>query len=173
MILKLLSMTVSGSLLICAILGLRALLQHRVHRNVGYKALLLLTAGVHWFNPLVWLMFYVAGQDLEMRADAEAVVALGGQRRSYAEALVSQEVQKLRGYLQTGFSYSGTGQRVKALARAKVRKGASIAAAWSFRTRSSGFATAHSSTRSFPRLSSKRASGTWNPIASTESITPP
>ena len=95
-------------------------LSHARHRDVLHKALLLLTASVHWFNPLVWVMAYTAMQDMEMRCDAEAVQSLGdGSRRAYACTLVAAEERKFYGYMQLGFSYSSTGQRIKALAKGK------------------------------------------------------
>lgn len=95
-------------------------LSHARHRDVLHKALLLLTASVHWFNPFAWIMVYTAMQDMEMRCDAEAVQALGdGSRRAYAGTLVAAEERKFYGYMQLGFSYSSTGQRIKALAKGR------------------------------------------------------
>lgn len=53
---------------------------------------LLLTAAlcVHWFNPLVWVMYFCANRDLELACD-EAVVRILGleNRKGYAYALLS------------------------------------------------------------------------------------
>ena len=101
-------------------------LAHIRHGDVAYKAVLLLTAAVHWFNPFVWLMLYMATQDMEMRCDAEAIKTLNGARTAYAKTLIAAEETKLRGYLQTGFSFSSTEQRLRAIVRGKASRALSI-----------------------------------------------
>lgn len=60
------------------------ILQHEIchlHRNdLWYKSLFLLCSAVHWFNPLVWKLNRVAGNNLELCCD-ETVVA--GRSREY------------------------------------------------------------------------------------------
>ena len=94
-------------------------LSHIRHKDVLYKAVMLVTLAVHWFNPLVWVMVFTAAQDLEMRADADAVRVLG-KKVPYARTLVEVEARRLDGYLTTGFSYSSTGARLKALQKGKA-----------------------------------------------------
>ena len=94
-------------------------LAHIRRRDVLTKALFLLALSVHWFNPLVWVMVYTASQDIEMRADADAVRRLGS-KLPYARTLVEVEARRLDGYLTTGFSYSSTGARLKALQKGKT-----------------------------------------------------
>lgn len=68
-------------------------LYHVKRRDVAYKLLLLSACSLHWFNPLVWLMYRWADRDVEACCDA-AVVA--GQdsiyKRSYGELLLSAAV---------------------------------------------------------------------------------
>ena len=93
-------------------------LSHVHHFDVAGKAVLLLALAVHWFNPLVWGMLFLASQDMEIRCDAEAVERLGNDSRlPYAHTLVEAEERKLYSYLPTGFSYSSTAQRIKALGK--------------------------------------------------------
>ena len=50
-------------------------LHERQHIRRGdhvFKALAFIALGLHWFNPLVWLSFVLAGRDMEMSCD-EAV----------------------------------------------------------------------------------------------------
>lgn len=58
---------------------------------------LILTAAlcVHWFNPLVWVMYILANRDMELSCD-EAVVRLFGEekRASYARTLIAMEETK-------------------------------------------------------------------------------
>ena len=52
------------------------------------KAFLLLTAVVHWWNPMVWLMLRMANRDMELACDEAAVRMLAGDSRRYAEVLL-------------------------------------------------------------------------------------
>lgn len=52
------------------------LLHERTHIRRGdhiFRALAWLALAIHWFNPLVWLAFHLAGKDMEMSCD-EAVL---------------------------------------------------------------------------------------------------
>lgn len=100
---------------------------HIRHRDVLGKLILLIALCLHWFNPMVWLMFYLASQDMEMRCDAEVIEALGrSERLAYARTLVSAEQSRLSGFLLTGFSFSSTAGRIKAISRGKARRFVSI-----------------------------------------------
>lgn len=95
--------------------------EHIRHFDLWMKLLLLLTACVHWFNPLVWLMVYLASEDMEMRCDAAVVARLGREHRlDYARTLVAAEQSRLNGILQTGFSFSNTANRLKAMKKSRV-----------------------------------------------------
>jgi beta-lactamase regulating signal transducer with metallopeptidase domain len=64
---------------------------------------------VHWFNPLVWVMYVLYNRDIEIACD-EGVVRLFGiaDRTAYASALIGMEEQKSRLVpLRTGTAYSG------------------------------------------------------------------
>ena len=69
---------------------LRHELTHYRRRDLWYKLLLLAANGMHWFNPLVWLLRREAERDLELTCD-DAVVAGRDdeERRAYSEALLS------------------------------------------------------------------------------------
>ena len=95
--------------------------EHIRHLDLWMKLLLLLTACVHWFNPLVWLMVYLASEDMEMRCDAAVVARLGQEHRlDYARTLVAAEQSRLNSILQTGFSFSSTANRLKAMKKSRV-----------------------------------------------------
>ena len=110
---------------------MQVLLHERTHiryRDVLVKGLMLLACCLHWFNPTVWLMFFLASQDMEMRCDAAVVRALGrGGKLSYARTLVATERERaFGGVLQTGFSVNSTARRLKALAKANVQPAISV-----------------------------------------------
>ncbi len=69
------------------------LLHERHHIRRGdhiFKALAFLALTIHWFNPLVWLAFILAGKDMEMSCDEAVVKRLGeGIRADYSASLLS------------------------------------------------------------------------------------
>ena len=70
--------------------------QHHIRRKDHWiKVLAFLALGIHWFNPLVWVAFHLAGQDMEMSCD-EAVIRQLGQdiRGDYAASLLKLSTGK-------------------------------------------------------------------------------
>lgn len=63
--------------------------------DVVRKLLLLLTVCVHWWNPLVWVMYVLAGRDMELVCD-ERVLQYFGQEsgKAYALSLISLAERK-------------------------------------------------------------------------------
>ena len=56
------------------------------------KLLLIAVACVHWFNPLVWIMYLLANRDLGLSCDETVVRRFGsGARASYARVLICME----------------------------------------------------------------------------------
>lgn len=98
---------------------------HVRNGDLWSKQLLLLVTCVHWFNPLVWLMLYLASQDLEMRCDAQVVAKLGS-NKAYATTLVQAQTRHRTRLVETCFAFSATGRRLKAIAKAKLRPARSI-----------------------------------------------
>ena len=73
---------------------------------------------IHWFNPLVWLAFYLSGKDMEMACDEAVVDKLGSEiRKDYCTSLVRfAEGPRLPGIT---FSEGNVEGRVKNLLRYK------------------------------------------------------
>lgn len=74
------------------------LLHERTHiRRLDhlFRALAWLVLALHWFNPLVWLAFHLAGKDMEMSCD-EAVLRRMGRdiRADYSSSLLRLSVGK-------------------------------------------------------------------------------
>lgn len=65
--------------------------QHHIRRlDHVVKALAFLALCIHWFNPLVWLAFFLSGEDMEMSCDEAVVRKLGAEvRADYAASLLS------------------------------------------------------------------------------------
>lgn len=99
---------------------------HIRHLDLPRKTIMLLVVAVHWFNPLAWLMFRLASQDMEIRCDALTVRLLGkSSQKEYARTLVDMEQHRFD-LLQTGFSSNRTLTRLKALSKGKASAGCSI-----------------------------------------------
>ena len=70
------------------------LCHERVHlqrRDYLFKPAALLICCVHWFNPLVWLAFYLMNMDCEMSCDEKVVKLLGeGSKKIYSYTLLEE-----------------------------------------------------------------------------------
>lgn len=85
-----------------------------VIKLVAYLALC-----VHWFNPLVWLAFFLAEKDMEMSCDEAVMETLGeGIRADYATALLCYAggIRRARG-TPLSFGENCTKSRVKNIAQ--------------------------------------------------------
>ncbi len=59
------------------------------------KCLLAAALCIHWFNPLVWVMYMLAGRDIELSCDETVVRTFGENARSaYAMTLIGLEEKK-------------------------------------------------------------------------------
>ncbi len=70
-----------------------------VHIRRLDAAVKLLMAGalcVHWFNPLVWVMYFLANRDMELSCD-EAVLSRSSQKEKAAYALALLQMEESRG----------------------------------------------------------------------------
>lgn len=54
-----------------------------------------LTVCVHWFNPFVWVLYFLFNRDIELACDENVVHRLGQESRSsYARILINMEAAK-------------------------------------------------------------------------------
>lgn len=100
---------------------LRYILTHEMVHIRRFDALtkVILAAAVclHWFNPLVWVLYILANRDLEISCD-EAVLRILGQEEkcAYARVLVGMEEQKQRIFvLASHFSKNALEERIVAV----------------------------------------------------------
>lgn len=60
-----------------------------------YKLVIYGITCIHWFNPIVWLGFYLFNKDMEMSCDEVTVLSLGSEEKeAYAKALLGVATQK-------------------------------------------------------------------------------
>ena len=106
-------------------------LAHIRHLDALWKPALVLTACVHWFNPLVWCMLVLANRDLELRCDEAVVRRLGLDSRSaYALTLISMEEKKSGlSPFASAFSKNAIEERILAIMKMKKRSLAAVIAA--------------------------------------------
>lgn len=85
------------------------------------KLVLIAAVCVHWFNPLVWVMYLFANRDIELSCD-EAVVRLYGEnkRGDYARTLIGMEEAR-SGFtpLCSNFSKNAIEERITAIMKVK------------------------------------------------------
>jgi beta-lactamase regulating signal transducer with metallopeptidase domain len=85
------------------------------------KLILMVTLCVHWFNPLVWVMYVLANRDLELSCDESVIRQLGENTKSaYARTLIRMEETRsgLRP-LCNSFSKNAIEERIVAIMKMK------------------------------------------------------
>ena len=104
---------------------LRYVLEHEyVHiRRLDMLTKLIMIAAVciHWFNPLVWVMYILFNRDLELSCDETVVRRFGMDIKSvYATALISMEEKKSgQTPLCNSFSKNAIEERIRAIMKIK------------------------------------------------------
>lgn len=108
-----------------------------------FKLLLTLSLCVHWFNPLVWVMYIIANRDIELSCDEKVVRMLGCGKSSYAMALIRMEEQKIGSQpFSSSFSKNALKERITAIMKfTKITPIAAAAAAFLVTGTTVAFAT--------------------------------
>lgn len=94
------------------------------------KILLAAVLCLHWFNPLVWVMYILANRDIELSCDEAVLKILGRDKRStYAMTLLELE-EKRNQITALAFSKNATEERIQVIIKMKQKTsllGAAIA----------------------------------------------
>lgn len=92
-------------------------LVHIRRGDIFFKWLMVFALCLHWFNPLVWLLFILANRDIELSCDEQVVRRFGIQARSaYAMTLISMAERRNRLISCTqGFSSQAVTERIRAI----------------------------------------------------------
>lgn len=101
-------------------------------RRFDAAAKLVLTAVlcVHWFNPLVWVMYLLANRDIELACDEAVVRTFGNAKADYARTLISMEEKKNSlTPLCNHFSKNAMEERITAIMKIKKISVAAVMAA--------------------------------------------
>ena len=92
------------------------LLHERTHIKLGhhrYKAVYFLLAGLHWFNPMLWLSWVLLGRDLEVACDEKVLGSACGSPREYSAALLALASPNRGPLLPPGFGETGVKDRIR------------------------------------------------------------
>ena len=85
------------------------------------RLLLVAALCVHWFNPLVWVMYILALRDIELSCDETVVRRFGVEsRRAYALALLAMEETRQRfNAFVSSFSKNAAEERIRAVLKCR------------------------------------------------------
>jgi beta-lactamase regulating signal transducer with metallopeptidase domain len=76
---------------------------------VGFAAL-----AIHWFNPIIWLSFYLMVKDMEMSCDESVMkVSKADIRRNYSETLLSISSRQSGMFIPLAFGESNVKSRIR------------------------------------------------------------
>ena len=103
-------------------------LEHIRALDAARKLLLTACVCVHWFNPLVWVMFLLANRDMELLCDARVLERLGrASRRDYAMTLLALEARRSGlSPLASSFNMTAIEERITAMKNIKKMSAASV-----------------------------------------------
>ncbi|MDE6912237.1 MAG: SH3 domain-containing protein [Lachnospiraceae bacterium] len=94
---------------------------HICHHDSAVKLISAFTLCVHWFNPLVWVMYFLLQRDIELACDESVVRRFGEQSKSiYANMLIDMEARK-SGLMPlcNNFSKNAIEERIMAIMKMK------------------------------------------------------
>ena len=92
-------------------------LAHIRRKDCLRKLLLTVCLCLYWWNPLVWLMVWLANRDMELACDEAVLRALGSDcRKAYALTLLDMAQRKPKSApLCSGFAKSSAEERIRAI----------------------------------------------------------
>lgn len=96
--------------------------RHHIKRHDHQvKIIAVILLGIYWFNPLVWLAYYLMGKDMEMSCDEWVLGKLGNKiKEEYSNSLLDFAVDDKRWNLGTlAFGESSVKERVKNILKFK------------------------------------------------------
>ena len=97
---------------------------HIKYGDIITKLFVVLATILHWFNPLIWVMFCVVNHDLELACDETVLNRLGyNERKNYAYSLVSMTEKVSNQFmLVNNFGDNNLEERIVEIMKYKKRK---------------------------------------------------
>ena len=101
---------------------------HIRRRDCVTKLLFVAALCVHWFNPMVWLMCWLANRDIELACDEQTIRACGADSRiAYARVLLGQAERASCGFLMfSHFGKHAVQERITAVLKQRRRSAGSV-----------------------------------------------
>ncbi|MDR7869375.1 MAG: M56 family metallopeptidase [Tissierellaceae bacterium] len=89
---------------------------------IKFVAFLIVT--IHWFNPMVWIAFYLMGEDMELSCDESVIKKMGYEiKRDYSNSLLSLSIgRRIVGGSPIAFGENNTKSRIKNILNYKQPK---------------------------------------------------
>lgn len=106
-------------------------LVHIKRFDIIAKVVLVVALCIHWFNPLVWVMYVLANRDIELSCDETVIRQFGEHTRAaYAKVLISMEETR-SGFtpLCNNFSRNAIEERITAIMKTRKTTVVSLALA--------------------------------------------
>lgn len=93
---------------------------HIRHLDVLFRWLLAAALCIYWWDPFIWVMFVLAGRDMELACDEE-VVKKTGDKKGYAQLLLSMQLEKNQlEPVCSHFSRHAVTERIRVLVKGKT-----------------------------------------------------
>ena len=103
---------------------------HHIKRfDALWKLLLVFAVCIHWFNPLVWVMFILANRDMELICDEMVINHFGAEKKTaYAYSLIgmAEQRKKFTSLLNSGFSKNAAEERIESIMKKSKKSIVSI-----------------------------------------------
>lgn len=100
---------------------------HICRHDSVFKLIAALALCVHWFNPLVWVMYILLQRDIELACDESVVRRLGeASKKTYANMLIDMEARK-SGLMPLCNNFSKNAIEERIIAIMKIKKTSVIA----------------------------------------------
>ncbi|MDE5865203.1 MAG: M56 family metallopeptidase [Lachnospiraceae bacterium] len=95
---------------------------HICRYDIVTKLISAVTLCIHWFNPMVWVMYILYNRDIELACDECVIRKFGEESKSeYALALISMEEKKI-GLMSIGNNFSKNAIEERITAVMKIKK---------------------------------------------------
>mgnify|MGYP001409918188 CR=1 FL=1 len=88
------------------------------------KLIFFIFACIHWFNPIVWISFYLMGEDMELSCDEKVVKQMGSSiKKEYSSSLLTMSTgRRILGGSPIAFGENNTEGRIKNILNYKKPK---------------------------------------------------
>ena len=94
---------------------------HICHYDTALKILATIATCIHWFNPMVWIMYILFNRDIELTCDECVVKEFGRENKSiYAKILIGMEERKnIFAPFCNNFSKNAIEERIESIMKTK------------------------------------------------------